>query len=54
MNGKQAKKIRQIASRNMPNVVQMFNELKTWPFRQRLKMAWLLLRGPKKPINPRG
>lgn len=48
MNGKQAKKIRKAIERAKPDVVQMFTSLRRWPFRMRLKMAWLLIIGLRK------
>jgi len=52
MNLKQAKKIRQVINRAKPDVVQMFEGLKAWPFRMRISLAWQLLKGlPQKETN---
>lgn len=49
MNSKQAKKIRKAVRKASPDVVRMFQTLRTWPFRMRLQLAWELVRGvPRK------
>jgi hypothetical protein len=52
MNSKQVKKIRQIINRAKPDVVQMFEGLKTWPFKMRLQLAWQLIKGLPRKKEP--
>lgn len=45
---KTIKRMRKEIRKLQPNLLDMFETLKTWPFRQRLRMAWLLIKGKKK------
>lgn len=48
MSGKSDKKLRKAVKELQPNIIEMFTSMRTWPFRQRLRMAWLLLKGKRK------
>ncbi len=48
MNGRTAKKLRQLIRKNHPNTERMFEAMKGWPFRVRLSLAMQLVLGIKK------